>query len=88
MVVSANKAPEDPTQVFLLIENRLMRESLFRLFRKRSDVCVVGQRSPVEPPASPESLGDIVILDDLHAAIELSTRLRGSEILPAPWGWC
>src|SRR5690349_23370843 len=30
-------------RVFLLIENRLLREALVRLFRKRSDLTVVGQ---------------------------------------------
>lgn len=30
-------------RVFLLVENRLLRETLLRLFRKRSDLLVVGQ---------------------------------------------
>ena len=33
----------EPIRVFLLIENRLLREALDRLFRKRSDLAVVGQ---------------------------------------------
>src|SRR6266852_748227 len=32
-------------RIFLLIENRLLRESLARLFRKRADLSVVGQAS-------------------------------------------
>ena len=35
--------PSDAIRVFLLIENRLLREALVRLFRKRSDLVVVGQ---------------------------------------------
>jgi two-component system, NarL family, nitrate/nitrite response regulator NarL len=35
--------PSDPIRVFLLIENRLLREALVRLLRKRSDLTVVGQ---------------------------------------------
>jgi two-component system nitrate/nitrite response regulator NarL len=35
--------PASSIRVFLLIENRLLREALFRLFRKRSDILVVGQ---------------------------------------------
>lgn len=35
--------PVSSIRVFLLIENRLLREALFRLFRKRSDILVVGQ---------------------------------------------
>ena len=35
--------PSETIRVFLLIENRLLREALVRLFRKRSDLTVVGQ---------------------------------------------
>lgn len=35
--------PSETIRVFLLIENRLLREALIRLFRKRSDLTVVGQ---------------------------------------------
>ena len=35
--------PSESIRVFLLIENRLLRETLVRLFRKRSDLTVVGQ---------------------------------------------
>jgi DNA-binding NarL/FixJ family response regulator len=35
---------DSPIRVFLLIENRLLREALDRLFRKRPDLLVVGQR--------------------------------------------
>jgi DNA-binding NarL/FixJ family response regulator len=35
--------PSSSIRVFLLIENRLLREALVRLFRKRSDLLVVGQ---------------------------------------------
>jgi len=35
--------PGETIRVFLLIENRLLRETLVRLFRKRSDLMVVGQ---------------------------------------------
>lgn len=35
-------------RAFLLIENRLLREALVRLFRKRSDLDVVGEASPTD----------------------------------------
>lgn len=35
--------PSETIRVFLLIENRLLREALVRLFRKRPDLIVVGQ---------------------------------------------
>lgn len=37
-----------PIRVFLLIENRLLREALTRLLRKRSDILIVGQGSQEE----------------------------------------
>ena len=39
----ADGAIESPIRVFLLIENRLLREALSRLFRKRSEFAVIGQ---------------------------------------------
>ena len=41
-------APHESIRVFLLIENRLLREALVRLFRKRSDLTVVGQSGQVD----------------------------------------
>lgn len=43
--------PLSPIRVFLLIENRLLREALTRLLRKRSDILIVGQgnREEVTP---------------------------------------
>lgn len=40
--------PSSLIRAFLLIENRLLREALVRLFRKRSDLIVVGQTSPTD----------------------------------------
>jgi two-component system NarL family response regulator len=76
MTESIKRLADSPTQVFLLIENRLVRETLVRLFRKRSDLRVVGQGCSTE--AVDEVLGsqcDIVVLDDLHTALLLSPRL-------------
>jgi DNA-binding NarL/FixJ family response regulator len=39
----SSTVPSETVRVFLLIENRLLREALVRLFRKRSDLAVVGQ---------------------------------------------
>ena len=39
----SNTVPSETIRVFLLIENRLLREALVRLFRKRPDLTVVGQ---------------------------------------------
>jgi len=44
----ADCVPSPLVRAFLLIENRLMREALARLFRKRPDLIVVGQTSPAD----------------------------------------
>ncbi len=43
--------PGSVIRVFLLIENRVLREALIRLFRKRSDLLVVGQGGQVDATA-------------------------------------
>lgn len=44
----ADCVPSSFIRALLLIENRLLRESLVRVFRKRSDLEVVGQGSPAD----------------------------------------
>jgi two-component system NarL family response regulator len=73
--VSENRLPDDPTRVFLLIENRLVRETLVRLFRKRSDLAVVGQGSSTEAIDVLDSQCDILVLDDLQMLSPLGARL-------------
>ena len=46
-----------PIRVYLMIENRLLREALGRLFRKRPDLQVVGQ-SDHNGPLLEESLAE------------------------------
>jgi DNA-binding NarL/FixJ family response regulator len=75
MTESVKKLPAGPTQVFLLVENRLVRETLVRLFRKRSDLCVVGQGSSTEAIEVLNSQCDIVVLDNLHMVSLLGPRL-------------
>jgi len=44
-------APVSSIHAFLLIENRLLREALVRLLRKRPDIVVAGQGSPSDEPS-------------------------------------
>lgn len=86
MEISVKKLPDSPIRVFLLLENRLVRETLGRLFRKLPDICVAGETCPTEAPPAPEDLGDIVVLDDLEAAAVLGASLESREGLEAPVG--
>jgi len=54
-----------PIRVFLLIENRLLREALTRLLRKRSEIQIVGQgnRQTVTPHHVVESICTLLALD-------------------------
>ena len=79
MTESVKKLPDGPTQVFLLVENRLVRETLVRLFRKRSDLRVAGQGYSTEAIHTLNSQCDIVVLDDLHMVSLLGPRLFGGQ---------
>jgi len=78
----ANEAvPGSSIRTFLLIENRLLREALVRLFCKRSDLLVVGQSGHAEATARRviDSQCDVLVLDSLQtkwlpANIDLAGR--------------
>src|SRR5438552_8868072 len=56
-------------RVFLLIGNRLLRESLLRLFRKPGDLSIVGVGSPgiIEPAEIENSQCHVLVIDQLSA---------------------
>jgi len=56
-------------RVFLLIENRLLREALVRLFRKRSEFLVVGQNEQAEVTACDviDSKCDVLVIASFNA---------------------
>ncbi len=77
--------PISPIRTFLLIENRLMREALVRLFCKRSDLLVVGQSGHAEGTARHvlDSHCDVLVFDSLQtewlpANIALASRDHAS----------
>jgi two-component system nitrate/nitrite response regulator NarL len=61
--------PSSSIRTFLLIENRLLREALVRLFCKRADLLVVGQSG--YPEATPhcvlDSKCDVLVVDSLQS---------------------
>jgi DNA-binding NarL/FixJ family response regulator len=64
-----------PLRIFLFIENRLIREALVRLLRKRPDLCVVGQGSSTEVIDVHGTQCDILVADNLQVVSEHSVRL-------------
>jgi len=71
-------------RTLLLIENRLLRESLARLFRKRADFVIVGQLSAAEE-ALPDNfencdviVGDYFVLNRLPFAPSFLTNAAGA----------
>jgi DNA-binding NarL/FixJ family response regulator len=72
---------DPPIRVFLLLENRLLRDTLGRLLRKREDLLVVGCSRPKDcsPQALRESQCDVLALDFFDAKwlplnLQLKTR--------------
>ena len=61
----SDKESSSPTKVYVLAENRLLRQTLVRLFRKRNDIDVIGDaccsESAIEDIASAET--DLLLLD-------------------------
>jgi DNA-binding NarL/FixJ family response regulator len=61
--------PDASIRVFLLIENRLLREALVRLFRKRSDLLVVGQSGQADATTRDvlDSKCDVLVIASFQA---------------------
>jgi DNA-binding NarL/FixJ family response regulator len=64
----SDTVPFSAIRVFLLIENRLLREALVRLFRKRSDLLVVGQGGQADVTTRDvlDSKCDVLIIAAFH----------------------
>ena len=74
-----------PIRVFLLIENRLLRESLMRLFGKRADLLVIGHSGHVEatPLGLLEPECDVLLTDSLRSVrLSPSTDINAGECDP------
>lgn len=65
----SNNVPTDAIRVFLLIENRLLREALVRLFRKRCDLTVVGESGQADLTTQDilESNCDVLVIASFQA---------------------
>ncbi len=76
---------QSPIRVFLLIANRLLREALTRLLRKRSDILIVGQGNLEEVTHSivSESNCSVLVLDSADPNW-LPVRFFNNHPCPAP----
>jgi DNA-binding NarL/FixJ family response regulator len=78
----SESVPESPIKVYLLLENRLLREALGRLFRKRADLLVVGCNGQEEcsPQRLLETQCDVLAADFFDARwLPSNLRLRTGE---------
>ena len=76
--------PSSSIRALLLIENRLLREALVRLFRKRSDLVVVGQTSPAcETPLAILETQCHVLVGDAFLAGRLQAGFTAKGGMPA-----
>jgi DNA-binding NarL/FixJ family response regulator len=72
--------PCSPIRVFLMMENRLLREALIRLFRKRSDLVVVGHDGPAETNAGQvlDTPSDVLVIDSFEIAWPAAKMARAT----------
>ena len=76
----ADGVVESPIRIFLLIENRLLRDALSRLFRKRSEFEVIGQCGRSEVPADLDGNSCDVLAADFFDS-DLLTATRGPKVI-------
>jgi two-component system, NarL family, nitrate/nitrite response regulator NarL len=77
----SENVPGSSIRVFLLIENCLLREALFRLFRKRPDILVVGQSGQASVTARQvlDSGCDLLIIDSCEVKWLGARTVTGRE---------
>jgi len=65
-------------RLFLMMENRLLREALIRLFRKRSDLVVVGYDGQADATASQllETQFDVLLIDSFQSTWPVAKTAR------------
>lgn len=68
MASTGNTVLCSPIRAFLLVENRLLREALVRLFRKRGDLLVAGQSDQADVTAQDvlDSECEVVVIASTH----------------------
>jgi len=80
--------PCSSIRVFLMMENRLLREALIRLFRKRSDIIVVDQGGLADATANQvlETRYDVLVIDSFETtwpAVKIARETGGQAAFKA-----
>jgi DNA-binding NarL/FixJ family response regulator len=85
-MAASNNAADDSVGVLLLVENRLLRETLVRLFHKRPDFCLVGQCFAADTDARDiqKLQYDVLVLDHLRIGSLLTIHSDNGEQAAAP----
>jgi DNA-binding NarL/FixJ family response regulator len=83
MIQTSEKHSSSSTNVYVVAENRLLRETLVRLFRKRGDLTVVGENSYSDsvPEHIASAQSELLLLDCLnpnHKSDDLICDVRES----------
>lgn len=80
----AQPVPTGPANIYLVAENRLFRQMLIRLLRKRSDMRVVGENcySDSAPEEIAASKCDVLLLDFLTTASSAELTERVLKAVP------
>jgi len=75
--------PPSPIRVYVIIENRLLREAMVRLFRKREDLLIVGQsgQAGVTTPDVLSSNCDVLVVASFHMGWPSANLVPNSEQL-------
>jgi DNA-binding NarL/FixJ family response regulator len=73
---TTNQIPLPGTDVYLLAENRLVRETLARMLRKRAGICVVGVKS-----ATDSAIEDVVVSGCEVVLTDRLTIFRGATFI-------
>jgi two-component system, NarL family, response regulator DegU len=84
MIQINDKQSSSPTNLYVVAENRLLRETLIRLFRKRGDLTVVGHSSYSDsvPEQIASTQADLLLLDWInpnHKSDDLICDIRESS---------
>ena len=80
-IMNTNSVTEAPIRIYLLAQNRLVREVIVRMFRKRADFTVVGASHDATEAIEELTviLCDVLLLDSLDALRAIGVQVNVAE---------